>query len=59
MVLTVVIISFSGLHSKIDTFTSGIWSGGIINLGSLSGSAPWRRCLCRISLMEHGGPWKC
>jgi hypothetical protein len=34
MVLTVVIISFSGLHSEIDTFTSGIWSGGVINLGS-------------------------
>jgi hypothetical protein len=26
---------------------------------SLSGSAPWRRCLCRTGLMEHGGPWKC
>jgi hypothetical protein len=25
----------------------------------LSGSAPWRRCLCCTSLMEHGGPWKC
>jgi hypothetical protein len=25
----------------------------------LSGSAPWRRCLCRTGLMEHGGPWKC
>jgi hypothetical protein len=25
----------------------------------LSGSAPWRRCLCRTGLMEHRGPWKC
>ena len=25
---------------------------------SLSGSVPWRRCLCCTSLMEHGGPWK-
>jgi hypothetical protein len=26
---------------------------------ALSSSAPWRRCLCRTGLMEHGGPWKC